>query len=256
MRFLLSIAFLTYCFASAAQKNFEGIIIYKGYSVPYKDTTGSEHLFGKTKASFNHWVIKDGKKIEEEQKLIYDFGKGIVMQIDHKSKIVTIDTVYFSGNTKSAMKPPERTSERETILSYPCVKYKDPPGEFENAETWYSDSLVYIVPKQFHTSDIDSNLLWLKMKMVFDLRGFMGDSSAVENPVVVMTADNIIHRELPDSLFDLPSSYKKFYNRISTEDKIEIKDIEITETENMEIPPPPPPAPPKPSQQKPRTKIK
>lgn len=245
----------------SAQRNFEGVITYKGITSDEDNNFEIKILFADNKMKIKVVALHPIVQVIE----IYNFKTGIHYSLFEEKKTYTIDSLdNFSFDDRfSDLKD---TTLNESILGHACksfsVSTKEENSFVDELSTviWYADSIKFIIPEKYwnkraiETCD-DGNILFLKMQNIASFT-IDEDDEAIEDKsdTLLIVADKIERMEVDELEFQLPAGYT--YSTVPAfhrgqRDSVRVRELTLTELvqeEDLkpEPPPPPPPKDPKP----------
>jgi hypothetical protein len=228
-----------------SQKEFEGIVTYKGFQSTEKKSFDFKLYLSKGKIKAK---MAGNETAEEysEQIHIYDFNTGIHYIIDDKAKTFAIDSLHkkTSEDFRTRVKD---TSLPENILGYSCKGYNITPISASylddwNGISWFSDSLKFIVPVKYRGKRSMSTLADGNMLMLKSIMSFNHDEAEDEGDSLFIVADKIEKIKLDESEFLPPAGYiliteeqmDEIYQDSIKSDSVEIKELTLTELKQEE----------------------
>ena len=237
------------------QKNFEGIVSYKGHSTIDGSKTLMRVYYSKNKMKLesSEEVLNTYKN--EPKSMVIDFKKGIQYLIDTLLETVEVDSLKYKDpedmDSEFLFLPTDITKK---ILGNDCRLY--------NAKTtiddstlvvpesmfamWFSENIKYIIPESYRNkrsllTSPDGNCIWLESSLTFK-SPLIKKKGAIDS--ISYKAILIEPQILPDSIFNIPSQYiLKYRDYGSSTETIELTEIISEEAIKPDPPPPPPPKP-------------
>lgn len=194
-----------FCFITAgalSQTNFQGKVVYtlSVKSVEQNSSDTLEIYFGRNKIK---GVQRGSSKKKED--LLIDFEEGLSYTIKHDSKTYQVDKIE-EGKTGDLVAD---KSANKILLNQPATAYsvlpKDSSAGFgAKATYWYADSIFYIVPQQYVSSQ---DVTMFTNGKNLGLGMYMGLKFGEVTMIVEGKPMSIEPMSLPDSLFIMPADY-------------------------------------------------
>jgi hypothetical protein len=235
-----------------SQKDFEGIITYKGFKTGPKNNFNIELYLskGKMKAKIsNKEIVEPG----DQETHIYNYNTGIHYIIDDKAKKFAVDSMT-KGSFEDFPTTIRDTPLIENILGYQCRGYSVIPSNESSIDgwtsiIWFSDSLKFIVPAKYRGKRSietlpDGNMLLLKSIVMID-RDPDEDQILNTSDSFFVVADKIERKQLNESEFFPPAGYTLttmaemseidgIYEDVIKDDSSDIKELTLTEFKKEE----------------------
>lgn len=238
-----------------SQKDFEGIITYKGIENNPKNTFEAKFFVSKGKIKVKT-IHSNPEESGDRDFVIYDFIGGLEYYIDEKDK-------SFSVHSMGRLSPDEMwaimkdASLTQKILGYRCSGYTIKPDEASlrralRVSCWYSDSLKFTIPVKYRgtgsfASLPDGNMLFLKF--IVHKKSETGDDK-IETDSTFVEAIKIENMSLNESEFMPPADYTRIaieemeestYPDTLLVDSSSVKELTVEEIKKEQPKKPPPP---------------
>lgn len=197
-----------------SQKDFEGVITYKGFKNSPQDSFGVKFFVsnGKIKIRID---FSNTDEVKDEESTIHDFVNGLEYFLDDGAKSFSVDSMETSSfddiNTifKDTLLP-------QNILGYMCRAYilnreQELPGLEFSAITWHSDSVRFTVPPKYRGKSSfeslpDGNMLFLKSVAYYSSGSAFGKNKIDS---FVVAAEQIEKITLDKTEFLPPAGFSK-----------------------------------------------
>ena len=197
-----------------SQKDFEGIVTYKGIEYNRKNTFEAKFFVSKGKVKVKT-IHSNPEESGDRDFVIYDFIGGLEYYIDEKDKsfsVHSMDRLSFD-EIRFIFK---YTSLARNILGHPCRAYTIKPEvklimSGLQVTSWYSDSLRFTVPAKYRgigsfASLPDGNMLFLKV-IIHEKRD--SDDDKIEMDSTIVDAVKIEKMSVNESEFMPPADYTR-----------------------------------------------